>query len=1010
LSDRKRRQVKLLTQKSILALAVFSCILAVQARSQAPRPVPVTVSLDPAGDQVQPAAAIDSAGRMIVAWRDSSQIGERILIQGFGPLGGRLAPVETANFNNFRGAAHPAMTMNFSGSVVVAWDQSAGSNTVYFKGYNRLGQPRTGVPLPRAELRVITGSLPAAAMDSAGNLILVWQDRREGDTDIFGNWYSSADTLGLLNNDSARFAWVGNVRVNSTSEGEQSSPAVAVDRKGRFLVTWRDSRPDSVGIFCRAFDVGGAPVAEFRLPSGEPTSISELSAPVAAASELTSDTSYFLVSWVQTDSPDSGKVYLARLGFYRWRIPAEIGLDSSLTVVRDGAGVHAARPSLSSNESGDIVLVWGENDGAVDMVMGVSFKNEEGVPAGVVPLTDAGPGFGTPAACPVTAVRRDGAFVVVWEDNSAVDVDLKMQSYNRLGVVEDPLYISPINESEAASGAAALLARPDGGYALFWEQETPEGFSIRTADFDLAGRPLGVAQALSETAWDQRRPVTGRNSRGDYLVAWQERNGSDYRLRAMLFGPDGAIVKEVFSLEQSTVSHLAGAAISVGEHGGSYAVWERWAPSKSAPDLVLARLDSAGNSIGAPAVVVSSATGGGRLASVAAAPDASHMVVWRQGAASGNNAHVRARFYNPQGQTVSSGIRISRDILEYLGATGRPVVANSPVTGSFLVLWQEFFSDRQRLYYRMFDSSGDSLELGGGLYRRQMGSTEKGGSDEISQSSPAVATDSSGSFTVLWVETVSGGDSRLAGVTIDSLGLAQGTPFRVPGVDMASLPAVNILAPGRVAVAWQDTVGSRRRLLALEIDFHSVVGSVVLASSSTETSPVFVHIEGNVNDSVQVSSGGNFSFSTLVGGEYRIWLTRNGQRLSSLRSTFTLGRNDSPVVNLGVVAELSSNPGPQLPLAGGVYLHPNVPNPFNPSTTIAFRLDDRQEPVPVLLAVYDLRGRLVKTLMDKELAGGAYSLVWDGSDEVGRKMSSGVYFLRLRAGAGSMVRKMILLK
>jgi len=1003
--------VKLFPGKTIPVLAVLTCILAVQARCQTLSPVPITVSLDPAGDQVQAAAAIDSTGRMIVAWRDISQLGQRILIQGFDPLGGRLARVETANFNNFRGAAHPAVAMDLKGNLIVAWDQSAGVNTVHFRSYDSSGRPKTGEPLPRAELRLTTGTLPAAALDSAGNLILVWQDRRNEDTDIYGNWYSAKDTVGVLNPDSTRFAWVGDVRINSTKQGEQNSPAVAVDRRGRILVSWRHGSQDSLGIFCRAFGEGGIAVAEFRLPSGGPQSISDLSAPAVAASELTSDTSHFLVSWVQTDTLNSRKLYLATVGFYRWSVPAKISLDSSLTVIREGSGIHAARPSLSSKENGDIVLVWGESDGVWNRVMGASFKLEQGAPSQILALTDTKPGFGTPAAHPVAALRQEGAFTVVWEDSSAGDVDLKMQSYSRLGIVEDPLYISPGGEWEAASGVAALLARTGGGYSLFWEKQTSEGFNIQTADFDFAGRPLTVARALSESAWDQRRPVAERNSRGDYLVAWQERErtGSEYRLRAMLFAPDGSTVKDTFSIETSRSNHLAGVAVSVGENGASYMVWERWAPSKSAPDLVLGRLDSLGNLIGS-SVVAASGTGGGRLASVAAAPDGSHMVAWRQGAASGINASVQARLYGPQRQIVRDRIRISRDSLDYLGNTGRPVVAASPLNGNFLVLWQEFFSDRQRLYYRMYDSSGDSLDLGGGLYRLQMGSTEKGGSGEISQSSPAVATDSSGAFTVLWVETLSGGDSRLAGVKIDSQGLAQTAPFRVPGVSMASLPVVNILAPGRMAVAWRDTVGGGCRLLALEIDFHSVTGSVILASSYRQTTPVFVHIEGNVSDSVQVDSDGNFRFNTLVGGEYRIWLTSNGKRLPSLRSSFTLDRTDSPGVNLGLLADLSSGPGSKLPSAAGVYLHPNMPNPFNPSTTIVFEIAERDEPVRVLLAIYDLRGRLIKTLMNTDLAGGTYSLVWEGSDNAGRKMASGVYFLRLRAGTDSMLRKMILLK
>jgi len=72
-----------------------------------------------------------------------------------------------------------------------------------------------------------------------------------------------------------------------------------------------------------------------------------------------------------------------------------------------------------------------------------------------------------------------------------------------------------------------------------------------------------------------------------------------------------------------------------------------------------------------------------------------------------------------------------------------------------------------------------------------------------------------------------------------------------------------------------------------------------------------------------------------------------------------------------------------------------IPNPFNPLTTLHFDL-----PVGgrVRLEVYDVRGKLVRSLLDVELPAGSHEAVWDGRDSGGRTMASGSYFARLEAG------------
>jgi len=86
---------------------------------------------------------------------------------------------------------------------------------------------------------------------------------------------------------------------------------------------------------------------------------------------------------------------------------------------------------------------------------------------------------------------------------------------------------------------------------------------------------------------------------------------------------------------------------------------------------------------------------------------------------------------------------------------------------------------------------------------------------------------------------------------------------------------------------------------------------------------------------------------------------------------------------------------------------PNAPNPFNPSTTIRFTLPEAGQ---VTLAVYDIRGALVRDLVGRPLMAGAHSVVWDGYDAVGRPVASGVYFYRLTAAQGVVTRRMVLVR
>lgn len=98
---------------------------------------------------------------------------------------------------------------------------------------------------------------------------------------------------------------------------------------------------------------------------------------------------------------------------------------------------------------------------------------------------------------------------------------------------------------------------------------------------------------------------------------------------------------------------------------------------------------------------------------------------------------------------------------------------------------------------------------------------------------------------------------------------------------------------------------------------------------------------------------------------------------------------------------------PVLSVPDQLVLMQNYPNPFNPSTTISYILPEASE---ITLSVYNLKGQLVRTLVEGLKPSGLHQVVWDGKDKLNRQAASGVYFIRLQSGKTSKTRKMLLMK
>ena len=201
---------------------------------------------------------------------------------------------------------------------------------------------------------------------------------------------------------------------------------------------------------------------------------------------------------------------------------------------------------------------------------------------------------------------------------------------------------------------------------------------------------------------------------------------------------------------------------------------------------------------------------------------------------------------------------------------------------------------------------------------------------------------------------------------------------------------------------------------------YAIVGSVRAVDSNQPVEGVLVN--ARIGEDIEVSAvtdeQGRFVLQDLPAGEYKIHATGvgyadayyGGSSLENAASV-TVG-NGEDAQGLTLTLETDNVTGVD---DGGVESVPqtfelfqNYPNPFNPETTIKYQLS---APAEVTLRIFNLLGQEVATLVDKQQAAGVYAVKWDGKDQFGREVASGIYIFQIKAGDSfKMSRRMLLLK
>jgi len=127
----------------------------------------------------------------------------------------------------------------------------------------------------------------------------------------------------------------------------------------------------------------------------------------------------------------------------------------------------------------------------------------------------------------------------------------------------------------------------------------------------------------------------------------------------------------------------------------------------------------------------------------------------------------------------------------------------------------------------------------------------------------------------------------------------------------------------------------------------------------------------------------------------------------AIRSVHTNGIESLPAYSLILEKTIGASTQEEIvPALSELYA--NYPNPFNPETTISSSILDNNQPTE--LTIYNLKGQIVRTLVNDILTAGKHSVVWNGKDNSGKHSASGIYFYHLKNGDFTSKKKMILIK
>lgn len=762
------------------------------------------VNSNAAGNQRQPAVAMDGAGDFVVVWVSSGQDGSGfgIYAQRYDASGTRVDSEFRVNTNTTGDQLNPAVAIDAAGAFVITWESSGQDGSgygVYAQRYNSAGATAGN------EFRVnsfTTGAQQAAAvaMDGTGAFVITWESSGQDGSGmgIYSQRYTAAGAP-----QGTEF------RVNTYTTNEQYQPSVAVDTVGDFTITWQSFGQDgsNLGIEAQRYNSSGiVQGSEFQVNVNTLFGQSNPSISIDSAGE-------FVVVW-QSDFQDG-----SNYGLYGRRYGAAGAAEGGEFRVNTSTASDQTSPAVGMDGSGDFVVAWEsfQQDGNGFGIYAQGYQATVGPIVTSVLGPQGGPHVirnGDTLTAAVTGLwvhLSDDMNVVNGGPNSITNPSNWVLT--RYGTdVSDQITGITFNFNSNINRYAAIVsfaqALGDGAYQLTLRQTVQdvtgrsmdgENDQVPGGDFQLSFNVAKTSSAGSETRLNthttssQSRPSIAADAAGDYVAVWQSSNqdGVDYGVYAQRYNVAGVPQGTEFRVNTYTTSFQGNPSVAMNASGDFVVTWQSNGQDGSGNGVYAQRFSAAGVVQGTEFRVNSFTTGNQDSPAVAMDAAGDFVITWTSFAQDGDNWGIFAQQYNAGGTVAGSEFQVNTVTT---GGQTTPAVAMD-AGRDFVITWQSNDGNADGIFGQKYNAVG----LPQGTEFRVNSFTTNW------QAIPSVAMDQVGDFVVAWQSKAQDGSSYgVYAQRYDVYGFAQGGQFQVNTytTNDQNAPSISMNASGDFVVAW----------------------------------------------------------------------------------------------------------------------------------------------------------------------------------------------------------------
>ncbi len=794
--------------------------------------------------------------------------------------------------------------------------------------------------------------------------------------------------LGLANTmpRPAQAAWPTDPMVNvpvCTAADYQSSPDGVGDGAGGAIIVWEDNRSGfSYDIYAQRITSDGTVL----WAAGGVAACTDSSTQVGPV--IVSDAAGgAIVAWADRRSGAGYDIYAQR-----------IAADGTALWATDGVAICTAegdqqRPVIVSDGAGGAIVAWldyrlGYFDQAVIYTQQVAAGGTPGWTTDGVALCAATANRGYP----VIAADGAGGAVVAWCNwPGGVDSDLYVQSVAANGTVQWAADGVPLCTATDSQESPAIVPDGAGGAIVAWhDRRSAFDYDVYAQRITAGGAALWAADGVPvcTAGFDQLDVVMVADDAGGVILAWKDSRNYYADISAQRIAADGSAYWPANGLLICTANGDQGSlAIAADGAGGAVLTWQDGRVGVSS-DIYAQRISAGGATAWAyDGNAVCTANGQQGFPCSVALGAGRSIIAW-------SDNRFGASDIFAQGVDGDGGFFFMPTITSVRDITGDQ-------GGKVRVAWDRSTLDVRptleiSLYgiWRQVSSSAAQAALAGGA--------QLVGEDKQSLwPRPGVFRAMTSGTKVLYWEGVGTVAARgeptytfVAPTLADSSGVGGAlTTFMVdahlafrPGFydsDPAQGYSVDNLSPPPPAAFAGSYFGTATALHWQPSQAPDLAGYRLYRGDTADFTP------GPANFVVAQSDTG---FVDHVAGVHHYQLYA-----ADIHGNLSAGALLSP----GQTSTVTGVP------SAALRLHPNFPNPFNPVTTIRFELPSAGS---ARLAVYDVAGRLVRTLVDGGLTAGSHEAVWDGNDASGRAVGSGLYLARLTCGGSALTVRMGLIR